>query len=723
MPHDETDPTSREDTLDRVLAEYLRVVDRGDPIDRQQFLAQHADIAEELRAILLTADEIERMAGPLEDSPGEDSHDDATSIAAVCEDDPPADPSLETTLFDPRKTASAQTHSTPFSPSTSKVEFGEYELLEELGRGGMGVVYKARQLSMDRTVAVKMIVSGRLANESDIERFFIEAKAAGKLDHPHIVAVFQAGEIEGHHYFSMEYVQGRSLAQLASEGPIPPEQAARYLKSISDAVEYAHEMGVLHRDLKPSNVLIDENDRPHITDFGLAKHLDRESQLTASGAAVGTPSYMSPEQAEARRDEIGPVSDVYSLGAILYEMLSGRPPFHGETVVDTLLQVIQSEPKPPSAINPDCDPSLEAICLKCLRKNPRDRYRSARRLSQDLTRYLRGEPIVARPLRPDQRIWYWLREVPLLAALLGRKRSAAGPWHIRLQWIAILAPLFALAVALAWNPTVESLRLRTIDIAAGEQGGTYDLVARELSGPLNNEVSGPIQVHASAGSSASLSGLVSGKNDLAFLQENTIHSDEVRVLAPLFLEVTLVLVRKNRGIDSVESLKGRRVSTGPPGSGMRFNALRILKHYGVALSQVHETPFDLDNQELDGVILTAKPDDSRIERVLSRGDFVPLAIHQAEQIPGLREHVVKPAEVRQSIRPHFPVETAATMAVLAVRRDTPDWFVNDVLKVLYADGGIAARIPGCYSAASAAAWQELNLHPAARRYFRRVLDE
>jgi serine/threonine protein kinase len=275
-------------------------------------------------------------------------------------------------------------------------QFGEYELLGEIARGGMGVVYRARQINLDRTVALKMILAGRLADQDDIDRFFTEAEAAGRLQHPNVVAVFEVGTIDGQHFFSMEYIEGESLAQKLTRGALPGRVAAKYVHTIAGAVHYAHRQGILHRDLKPSNILIDADDEPQITDFGLAKRLGVDTGKTRSGTIMGTPSYMAPEQAQGRTREVTPAADVYSLGAILYELLTGRPPFKAETPHDTVAQVLENDPVPPTLLNPKIDRDLETICIKCLQKNPQARYASAEQLADDLERYLEGEPISAR---------------------------------------------------------------------------------------------------------------------------------------------------------------------------------------------------------------------------------------------------------------------------------------------------------------------------------------
>ena len=273
--------------------------------------------------------------------------------------------------------------------------FGEFELLGELGRGGMGVVFKARDRSLNRVVAIKMILPGALPGPSELQRFHSEAEAAAKLHHSNIVSVHRVGVIDGRPFYSMDYIEGPSLAQRLAQGPLPGRLAARYLASVARAIHYAHLQGILHRDLKPGNILLDAADQPHVADFGLAKQLHTDTGQTRTGAVLGTPSYMAPEQAAGRKD-IGPACDVYGLGAMLYELLTGRPPFKAETPLETLMQVIEREAAPPRLLNPSIDRDLETICLKCLAKNTKDRYATAEELAEDLERYLNREAIRAR---------------------------------------------------------------------------------------------------------------------------------------------------------------------------------------------------------------------------------------------------------------------------------------------------------------------------------------
>jgi eukaryotic-like serine/threonine-protein kinase len=289
-----------------------------------------------------------------------------------------------------------------------------YEIIEELGRGGMGVVFKARQLKANRLVALKMVLAGELAGATAQLRFRAEAEAAANLDHPNIVPIYEIGEFEGRMYFSMKLIEGASLAQVK---PRDRRDEVRIVAQIARAVHHAHQRGIIHRDLKPSNILLDTNEKdqarpnvPHLTDFGVAKRIDGASAITCSGTVIGTPSYMAPEQAEGRRDGVTTAADIYSLGAILYELLTGRPPFCGETALETLRLVREGAPVPPTQVNRSIDRDLETICLKCLDREPNQRFSSAAALADDLEHWLAGEPIAARPASAQRLIWLWLRK-------------------------------------------------------------------------------------------------------------------------------------------------------------------------------------------------------------------------------------------------------------------------------------------------------------------------
>jgi len=312
-------------------------------------------------------------------------------------------------------------------------QFGDYELVEQIGRGGMGIIYKARQATLNRLVAIKMIRAPEFASPTLIQRFHLEAEAAANLHHPNIVPIFETGEHQGEHFFSMALVDGFGLDRYITNagfcferkaGEDKPsvrarqEQIARLMAKVARAVDYAHQHGVLHRDLKPANILLDRQGEPHLTDFGVAKVLGHSGiSLTASGSIMGTPSYMAPEQAAGQSKRVTTAADIYSLGAILYEMLTGQPPFRADTPVETLKQVIEQDPKHPTTFKEGVDHDLATVCMKCLEKEPQRRYNSAAALAEDLERWLRHEPIQARPVNTAERLWRWGRRNPKVATL------------------------------------------------------------------------------------------------------------------------------------------------------------------------------------------------------------------------------------------------------------------------------------------------------------------
>jgi WD40 repeat protein/serine/threonine protein kinase len=428
--------TPSDERVNEVIAEYLLAIEAGRAPDLEKFVNSHPEIAAELRAFFADRAQFQRFVEPVQQvaaaaarNPANVNRDDTDRMALTLA------PNGSTTTVEPLGTVRY---------------FGDYELLQEIARGGMGVVYKARQVNLSRTVALKMILAGQLASDQDVRRFYAEAESAAKLDHPGIVPIFEVGQHAGQHYFSMAFVDGESLAHRVLNGVLPPREAADMTKRVAEAISYAHIEGVIHRDLKPANVLIDRDGQPRVTDFGLAKRVETEgdhgraalSQLTATGQVLGTPSYMPPEQASGKTREIGPLSDVYSLGAILYCLLTGRPPFQAASSLDTLLQVLEQEPVSPRQLNPTVPRDLETICLKCLEKEPRKRYASAQELVDELQRFLNGEPIHARPVSSTERFWRWCRRNPLVAALSAAALllllatavvSAGAAWRIRLE--------------------------------------------------------------------------------------------------------------------------------------------------------------------------------------------------------------------------------------------------------------------------------------------------
>ena len=372
--------TDSDELLARLLEELTQAAQSGNQPDLDAVARQHPELADELRALWTTASVFEDLAG-------------------IAQLDQAADPSSEDA--DPAHSAAG--------PLPRRM--GEYELLEELGRGGMGIVYRARHLPLDRIVALKMILRGEFASAEDVGRFSKEAVAAAHLDHPHIVSVYEVGQFRHQPFFSMQLVEGSTLADRIAQGPLPAREAAKLLIPVCRAIGAAHRAGILHRDLKPSNILLDQDDRPLVTDFGLAKQVrstdddddigDRDNAptvtaMTRSGAILGTPGYIAPEQAAGQRGIISPATDIFSLGAVLYAMLTGRAPFHAASPIDTVLLVLEQDPALPRVLNAKADPDLELIAMKALQKPSDLRYASADALADDLEAFLRNEPISAR---------------------------------------------------------------------------------------------------------------------------------------------------------------------------------------------------------------------------------------------------------------------------------------------------------------------------------------
>ncbi len=462
-----TDLEPPEDSLPfDVLAAYLDSLQSGASPNREQVLEQWPELASAIDCL----EALDALAGP---SPmqGLPTASDSPTVGFVSSG--------------PRSEA---------ADDLAWREFGDYEILDEIGRGGMGVVYRARQKSLNRVVAVKMI-SSYLASPRDVRRFQTEAQAAAGLHHPNIVGVHEVGQFRGQHYFAMEYVEGESLAARLTRGESSIDDNVRLLAAVARAVDQLHQHGVIHRDLKPSNILLDQAGRPAVTDFGLAKMFTSDSRdtLWPPGAVVGTALYMPPEQAAGQSDNVGPRSDVYSLGVILYEILTGRTPFQGDSPVEILMQVRDSEPPLPKALNPLAPRELEFVCMKCLAKEPGKRYASSAALAEDLERFLMGEGVEARPPNPWGRFKRWARRVPALATRLSgigvfylvetlnfARGGVEAEFHLQvtavlLLWVLASAgfqrllkrPAWAAATPFAWSATDAALLLSLLLISNG----------------------------------------------------------------------------------------------------------------------------------------------------------------------------------------------------------------------------------------------------------------
>ena len=336
-----------------------------------------------------------------------------------------------------------------------------YEMQRVLGRGGVAIVYLAQHVRLGRSVAVKMLLAGHHAKQRELDRFSREARTLAELHHPNIVQIFDVADYNGCPYFTMEYLNGGSLSDRVKERPMPAKDAASMIATFAEAIHAAHQSGIIHRDLTPSNILFTADGIPKITDFGLARHLHETGGLTITGAALGTPGYMAPEQADRRGGEIGPAADIYGLGAVLYKLLTGRPPFQAETTALTIRQLLFDEPLPPSKLNPSVPRDLETICLKCLSKEPQKRYETAAALADDVRRFERGEPILARPIGHVGRAVRWARRRPALAGALAAGVLLASALVVTVLWWHVQrTALEAAAVAYAEADLSESDRLR-----------------------------------------------------------------------------------------------------------------------------------------------------------------------------------------------------------------------------------------------------------------------
>ncbi|MFO0807165.1 MAG: serine/threonine-protein kinase [Gemmataceae bacterium] len=372
-----------------LLDSYLAELHAGRQPNRARWLSEHPELAPQLDCL----DQLNSLAVPVTSA----WHDEAPTLA------PSVGPS-----------------------STESFADGRYELLGELGRGGMGVVYRARQVALNRQVALKMILAGSMASGEQQRRFESEAKAAARVQHPHVVPVFESGRVNGLPYLVMPFIEGESLASRLRKARLAVDEAVRLVAAIARAVAALHAAGIVHRDLKPSNVLLDPRGEPHVTDFGLAKLVEGGSEETQSGAVLGTPQYMAPEQACGGAKAVGPAADVYALGAILYECLTGRPTIVAETPFDALLAVLEGEPPSPRSLNPKLPRSLERVIVQCLDKEPSRRYPSAAALAAALEAYLKGESVPTRRDSLIERLWRWARREPALASRLAALIAFGG---------------------------------------------------------------------------------------------------------------------------------------------------------------------------------------------------------------------------------------------------------------------------------------------------------
>lgn len=709
------------DPLDEAFAAYLRSCDTGELSSREEFLAQFPDLAAQLRELMEAADLVGQVAlGSASSSSGQPGDETLASHQPLA-DESGGDPAA--TLPMPHRAKGDRGPTLPYT-------LDDYTLLEVLGRGAMGVVYLARQRELDRYVAVKMIRSGILADDAEVRRFYTEAQAAARLNHRGIVAVHQFGRHDGHHFFSMEYIRGTDLQRAIDRGRLEPQRAARYVRDVALAIQHAHENGVLHRDLKPANVLIDEEDEVHVTDFGLAKHLGADSSVTGSGAAVGTPHYMAPEQAGGHSDRVNHQSDVYALGAILFACLTGRPPIVGETVMQTLLQVVHEPAPSVRSLQHDVPVDLETIIAKCLEKKPSQRYESAEKLATELDAFLEDRPIEARPRSVALKAWYWLEGVPLVGALSGRRVLHSTATHRRFQsamlLLALITPLLAAGLMLVWQHHLQAMP-DTVHLAGGVAGGVYHEISAELADRLTAQHHVFADVIDSSGSGENFDLLHSQVVDLAPMQATAIKGDQLCVIAPLFYELLYVLAKVESEIHSIDQLRGHLVAVGPPGSGSLATAELVLESLKLTPDLVTLDLMDweqlLSADAPDAAMLCVGRGSLLVSNLLADGRWRLVPLTESIQIslrhPALRPMTIEPEEfaaLRQGSEPLIPesIPTVGTTAFLAAREDAPAELVVAVLHALYQEPTLYREL---IPRQLAAEWQGLAFHPAARRYF------
>ena len=748
-----TDDDALELAVESALAEYLVRCDNGTAPDREQFLAKHPEMRERLESLLAAADWIEQLAGPtmaaqasaaqasaspvpgmppglpaygsparaandqasqsggepkpfmMMVDPNDDTHPHSPLTGGMAE---PSRPDLSLNASDPNAmtlpgasrapvpgfSLGSLTPAQEVSQTVLPCRFGDYVLEKVLGRGGMGVVYAGHQTHLDRAVAIKMIRSGALASSEEVQRFYTEARSAAKLDHPNIVTVYQCGEQGGHHFFSMDLVVGTDLAKLIQDGAMEPRRAARYVRDVAQAIQYAHDRGILHRDLKPANVLVDEKDEVHVTDFGLAKTVGHETGLTATGAALGTPSYMSPEQAAGRTVEHAFQTDVYSLGAVLFALVTGKPPFQCPSVVQTIMQVMHRPAPLARTVNPSVPADIETIIAKCLHKSPDRRYETASQLADDLERYLCGEPIKARPLSPMRRAIYWVVGLPIMRVLLGRRMiepNAIDTWLSR----GMVAAVFLVAMMLwfsPWRSAEPRQRMPTaVRLAAGQAGGSYDYVGRVLAKAIEKAVSLPTTPLVTEGSLDNRRRLIEHHVELALLQGSTIKSDELVVVAPLYYEAVHVLVRDDLNVKQIADLKSHRIVIGPEGSGSRAVAKRILQKHHLELTDIDPVSSDwlsMDGQaDVEGAIIVVQVGNARMRELLTGGRYHLLPLDDAVQFslddPAFRLLPITSEYYPNAKLPPGGLNTIATAAYLTSHVNCPDTLVRKALEAVY----------------------------------------
>ncbi len=739
--------------IDEALAEYMHKCDSGDVPNREEFVAKHPLLREQLMELLAAADWIEQLAGPKISELAVDATADVDSTLITGSQSSPASPSISESTDDTLPHAlgffgqSATQHTLPLGRSSNSLEysleenaptpelsqptlpcrFGEYVLERVLGRGGMGVVYYGHQVRLERPVAIKMIRSGALASKEEVARFYSEARSAARLDHPNIVTVYQCGECDGHRYFSMDFVPGTDLSKMIESGPIDGKRAARYVRDVARAIQYAHDRGILHRDLKPANVLVDENDQVRITDFGLAKSIGTDTGLTASGAALGTPSYMSPEQAAGKVDEQHHATDIYSLGAVLFTIVTGKPPFKGNGVVQTIMNVIHRPAPMARTLCPDVPEDLETIIDICLQKTPERRYASAAALAEDLNRFLQGSPIAARPASSLRRVWYWLLGIPVIGAVFDNRVVEPTETHRWVQRglisIAVLFLLMWLAMLLPTDTWKSNRMPKTVRIAGGVAGGSYDMLSDAISNLIRENANCEAISVNSFGTNENAEKLINGDVDLALLQSESIANPTLNIVTPLYYEAVHVLVKRDLPIASLAEFAKRRILLDSEKAGMRTIARLLLARDKLTLEDIIVDDSNwrsLKHSPLaDAAIVVAREGSAELVDLIRGGDYRLLPIADswkfAMEEPIFHMQLLESDSYPGCEMPEGGIPTVATTAFLTCRADAPSVLIESVLQNLFSPEFVSQN--GILPATTASQVFGHTLHPAARKFF------